>query len=99
MQSGKTKDWATLRDELKVLADKTDPDLEVKTRECLALNSFVAQIDNLQVALTVRQKHPETVDAVVAATFEMESYVGPKTSLVGQVVEEEELEAATVPSN
>ena len=67
MQSGKTKDWATLGDELMVLADKTDLDLEVKARECLALNRFVAQIDNLQVALSVRQEHPETVDAVVAA--------------------------------
>ena len=97
-KKGKTEDWATLGDELKVLADKAYPDLEEKARERLALNSFLAQIDNPQVAFSVRQKRPETVDAAVAATLEMESYLGPKASHVGQVVAEEEVEAAAVAS-
>ena len=36
------------------------------------------------------------MDAVVAATLEMESYLGLKTSHVGQVAAEEEMEDATV---
>ena len=62
-KKGKTEDWATLGDELKVLADKAYPDLEEKARKHLALNSFLAQIDNPQVAFSVRQKRAETVDA------------------------------------
>ena len=81
----KSEDWATLGDELKVLADKAYPDLDDKAHERLALNSFLTQITNPQVAFSVWQKCPETVDDVVAATLEMESYLGPETSHVCQV--------------
>ena len=52
----KDEDWATFGDVLRVLADKAYPDLEEKARERLALNQFLAQIENAQVAFGVKQK-------------------------------------------
>ena len=40
----KGEDWATLGDELMVLADKAYPNLVDKACERLALNSFLTQI-------------------------------------------------------
>ena len=54
-RKNKGEDWATLGNELKVLADKAYPDLEHKACDCLALNSFISQISNPQVAFSVRQ--------------------------------------------
>lgn len=39
----------------------------------LALTQFLAHIENPQVAFGVRQKRPETVEATVVATIELES--------------------------
>ncbi|KAL5494125.1 hypothetical protein EMCRGX_G015402 [Ephydatia muelleri] len=70
------EDWATFGDALKVLADKAYSDLEEKARERLALTQYLAHIENPQIAFGVRQKRPETVDAAVTATIELESYLG-----------------------
>ena len=65
-------------------------------RERLALNQFLSQIDNPQVAFSVRQRHPQTVDEAASAPIEVESYVGQncKPTSVGtvpmQVVEHDE---------
>ena len=72
----KDEDWATFGDALKVLADKAYSDLEEKARERLALTQYLAHIENPQIAFGVRQKRPETVDAAVTATIELESYLG-----------------------
>ena len=50
--------WADFADSLRMLVD---PDLEntCNTKEQLALNHFVSQIENGQVAFSVRQKHPK----------------------------------------
>eukprot|EP00731_Ephydatia_muelleri_P010418 Em0005g1004a len=58
-----------------VLADKAYSDLEEKARERLVLSQFLAHIGNPQVAFGVRQKRPETVEAAVLATIELESYL------------------------
>ena len=70
------EDWASYGDALRTLADKAYGDLEEKARERLALTQYLSHIDNPQVALGVRQKRPETVQAAVVATIEFESYLG-----------------------
>ncbi|KAL5479364.1 hypothetical protein EMCRGX_G022878 [Ephydatia muelleri] len=72
----KEEDWASYGDVLRTLADKTYGDLEEKARERLALTQFLTHIENPQVAFGVRQKRPETVEAAVVATIELESYLG-----------------------
>ena len=42
--------WAEYADELRVLADKAFPELEEQARERLALNQYLGQLDNPQVA-------------------------------------------------
>ena len=69
-------------DALRVLADKTYSDLEEKAHERLALTQFLAHIGNPQVAFGVRQKRPETVEAAVVATIELESYLNSCSSRV-----------------
>ena len=44
----------------------------------MALNQFLAQIEDPQLAFGVRQKTPTTVDAAVAAALELETYLHPK---------------------
>ena len=61
---------------MRTLADKAYGDLEEKARERLALTQFLTHIENPQVAFGVRQKRPETVEAAVVATIELESYLG-----------------------
>ena len=64
-------------------------------RECLALNHYLSQIDNPQVAFSVQQRQPQTLVTVVSATIEMESYLQPKPSQIAQV----EPEKGTEPVN
>lgn len=75
------EDWASYGDALRTLADKAYGDLEEKARERLALTQFLAHIENPQVAFGVRQKRPETVEAAVVATIELESYLGCYSSV------------------
>eukprot|EP00731_Ephydatia_muelleri_P023001 Em0015g584a len=74
---------------LRTLVDKAYPDLEDNAKEQLALNHFVSQIENCQVAFSVRQKRPKTVDEAVSATLEMEAYIDAKT--ISSVVEVEDV--------
>ncbi|KAL5469156.1 hypothetical protein EMCRGX_G030368 [Ephydatia muelleri] len=57
----KDEDWATFGDVLRVLA---------------CGQSFLAQIENAQVAFGVKQKRPTNVEEAVVATIELESYLG-----------------------
>eukprot|EP00731_Ephydatia_muelleri_P027663 Em0019g536a len=74
------EDWATYGDVLRTLADKAYSDLEEKARERLALGQFLSNIENPQVAFGVRQKCPETLDAAVRMTIELESYLKMTTT-------------------
>ena len=76
------EDWASFGDSLRILSDRAYPDFEDKARERLALNQFLSQIDNPQVAFGVKQKRPGNIDEAVAATLELESYL--KASGVGK---------------
>ena len=60
-----------------MLADSAYPELEEKARECLALNQFLSQLDNPQVAFGIKQKRPQTVDEAALAAMELESYLHP----------------------
>ena len=69
----RTEDWATYGEELTRLAEKAYPDLSVKAQERLALNQYLTQLQNPQVALGVKQRTPATVDEAVRVTLELES--------------------------
>ena len=69
------EDWATYGEELIRIAEKAYPDLPVEAQQRLALNQFLAQLDNPQVAFGVKQRAPETVEKAVQLTLELESYL------------------------
>ena len=70
------EDWAAFGDAVQVLADKAYPELAENARERLALNQFLEQIENPQVAFSVKQKRPRNVEESAAAVIELESYLG-----------------------
>jgi hypothetical protein len=67
--------WADFADDLKTLTDKAYPTLQDEAREQLAINAYLQQLTPVQVAFSVKQKCPKTLDDAVAATLEMESYM------------------------
>ena len=69
-----TGGWADFADDLKALAY---PTLQDEAREQLAINAFLQQLSPPEVAFSVKQKRPNTLDDAVAATIELESYVSP----------------------
>ena len=73
----RTEDWAAFGEDLKVLAEKAYPDLTDDAREQLALNQYLARLDNPQVAFSVKQGKPKTVSDAVRLTLEIESYLQP----------------------
>ena len=75
----KTEDWPSVAEDFKSLAERAIANLEKAAREHLTLTHYLGQLDNLQVAFSVKQKRPKTVDEAVAATLEMESYLLPRT--------------------
>ena len=77
--------WAEYADELRVLADRAFPDLDEKARERLALNQYLSQLDNPQVAFNVKQKRPDKLVDAVSTTLEMESYLLPRSHKVASV--------------
>ena len=82
-----TENWADLADDLRSLADKAYPDLQVEARECLALQRYLQQLEQPQVAFGVKQTRPKTVDDAVAATLEMESYAATRPTGVSALQE------------
>lgn len=75
----KTESWADFAEDLRTLTDKAYPELQEEARERLALNAYLTQLDQPQVAFAVKQKGPKSLDAAVSATLEMESYMPPTT--------------------
>ena len=98
----KTEGWADFAEDLKQLADHAFPDLEEKARERLALNSYLQQLDHPQVAFSVKQKCPNTLDDAVSATLQMETFLplkGSGLSVAGVEVDEEATVAAVNPQD
>ena len=85
----KTEDWASLAEDIKTLADRAFSNLEEAAREHLALTRYLEQLDNPQVAFSVKQKRPKSVDEAVTATLEMESYLLPSSGIPGGKVGQE----------
>ena len=65
--------WADFAVDLKPLVDKAYPALTEEAREQLAINAYLQQLTQPQVAFSVKQKRPTTLDDAVAGTLEMES--------------------------
>ena len=55
--------------------DKAYHFLDDKARQQLALQRYLSQLDNEQVAFSVKQRKPRTIEAAVGATLECESYL------------------------
>ena len=75
----RTEDWAAFGEDLKLLAEKAYPDLTDDAREQLALNQYLARLDNPQVAFAVKQGKPKTTSDAIRLTLEIESYLQPST--------------------
>ena len=67
--------WANFAQDLQNLADKAFPHLQAEARYQLALTHYLAQIENPQLAFSVKQQKPANLHAAVSATLEMESYL------------------------
>ena len=76
--------WAAFAEDLKVLADKAFPQLPNDAKEQLALNRYLIQLTDNQIAFNVRQKRPRTLDEAVSVTLELESYLVPSSLLSTQ---------------
>ena len=70
--------WADFADDLKFLAEKGFPELQEEAKELLAVNAYLQQLNQPQVAFSVRQRRPRTLDEAVSATLEMESYISTR---------------------
>lgn len=94
----KDESWADLADNLRLLADKAYPEMQDKARERLALNAYLALLENPHVAFGVKQKAPQTLDAAISATLELESYLSPKMTVasVEATTQEEEQSHSSV---
>ena len=94
----KAETWADFADDLKCLADKAFPDLQEEAKQCLALQSYLQQLDQPQVAFSVREKRPTTLDEAVSLTLEMEAYMLPttRTSMISAIQQDEEQEENTI---
>ena len=88
--------WADFADDLKSLVDKAYPDLQDEACEQLAMNAFLQQLTPPQVAFSVKQKRPVTLDDAVAATLEMESYVSSQVMVTSMLPASEEVSACPV---
>ena len=74
-RKGKTESWPELGEDLRALVDKAYPTLDDEARQQLALQRYLSQLDNEQVAFSVKQRKPKTIEAAVSATLECESYL------------------------
>ena len=55
--------------------DKAYLTLDDEAWQQLALQRYLSQLDNEQVALSVKQRKPRTIQVAVSATLECESYL------------------------
>ena len=70
-----SEDWATFGEEIKALVDKAFPDLDDAARDRLAVAHFLTQLNDPQLAFSVRQAKPKTLEEVITATLEMQSHL------------------------
>ena len=58
----RTEDWASFAEDIKALAERAFNNLEPDAREHLALTHYLQQLENPQVAFSVKQNRPKNVD-------------------------------------
>ena len=92
------EDWAAFGEELKLLADKAYPDLQDEARERLALNQYLARLDDPQLGFSVRQSKPKSVDEAIRVTLEMESYMQASKSATPVQISQVQLEDNEAPA-
>ena len=71
----RTESWPDFGEDLRDLVDKAYPSLDDEARQQLALQWYLSQLDNEQIAFGVKQRKPKTIEAAVGATIELESYL------------------------
>ena len=74
-RKGNMESWPEFGEDLRTLVDKAYPSLDDEARQQLALQRYLSQLDNEQVAFSVKQRKPKTIEAAVGATLECESYL------------------------
>ena len=84
----KAEGWGDFADSLKTLVEKAFPDLEAAAKETLALNQYLSQLENQQIAFGVKQRRPSSLVEAVSFTIEMESYLKKPVKLAPVVAEE-----------
>ena len=70
------------------------PTLQVEAKEILALNQYLSQIHNQQLAVGVKQCHSRNLVEAVSLTIEMESYFLTPAKLAPVMTEEYSLVSA-----
>ena len=71
-QKQPAEDWASFGEDLKSLNDKA---MEAPARERLAVDRFLSQLTDPQLAFSIRQKRPANIDDAVTATLEMQAHL------------------------
>ena len=71
----RTETWAGHGEDLRILVDKAYPTLDDDARQQLVLQHYLSQLQDEQVAFGVKQRKTKTIEAAVAATLELESYL------------------------
>ena len=79
------EDWVTFAEDLLTLVEKAYPTLQAEAQELLALNRFLDEIKDPQLAFGVRQRTPENLDQAVASTLELETYLLKMPTMVAGV--------------
>ena len=77
------EDLASFGEDLQALADKAYPNLEEAARDVLAVERYLSQLLDPQVAFVVRKEQPKTIAAAVTSTLQAQSCLPPIPSAMG----------------
>ena len=84
----RAKGWGDFADALKTLVEKAFPNLGAAAKETLALNQYLTQLENPQIAFGVKQQRPSSLVEAVSFTIEMESYLQKAVKLAPVMTKE-----------
>ena len=62
------EDWATFGEDLNTLVNKAYPELQDDAKEQLALTHYLGQLEQQQLAFSVKQRRPKLMDAAVSVS-------------------------------
>ena len=86
----KLESWADFSDDLRWLADKAFPILQVEAHEEPALSRYLDQLNPSKISFAVKQRCPNNLYEAVSSTIELKSYLPKKQPLVQAVSESSE---------